>query len=40
MEEGGIASFVVQDLGLALVAKTCPHPPQAFKKVHNGKAFP
>ena len=42
MEEGDIASFFVQDLliGLTLVAKTCPHQPQAFKKVNNGQAFP
>ena len=39
VEEGDMASFFVQDLGLALVAKTCPHRPQAFETVHNGQAF-
>ena len=35
-----VASFCVQGLGLARVAKTCPRRPQAFKKVKNGQAFP
>ena len=34
-----MASFSVQDLGLAAVAKTCPHRPQASKKANNGQAF-
>ena len=34
------ASFFVNDLALALVAKTCPHRPQAFKRANNGEAFP
>ena len=40
--DGGMSSFFVQGLGLALlkVAKSCPHRPQAFKKVNNGQAFP
>ena len=29
-----------QDLGRALVSKTCPHRPQAFEKVNHGQAFP
>ena len=29
-----------QNLGLALVAKTCPHRPQAFSKVNHGQALP
>ena len=33
---GWHSSFFVQDLGLALAAKTCLHRPQAFKKVENG----
>ena len=40
VEEGDVATFFVQDLGLALAAKTCPHRPQAFKTVNNGQAFP
>ena len=36
VEEGDTASFFLQDLGLALVAKTCPRRPQAFNKVNNG----
>ena len=37
---GHVASFFHnQALGLALVAKTCPHRPQVFQKV-NGQAFP
>ena len=35
-----MASFFVEDLGLALVAKTCTHRPQAIQKVNNGQAFP
>ena len=35
-----MASFVVQELGLALAPKTCPHRPQAFKKLKIGGAFP
>ena len=31
--------FFVEDLGLALVAKTCPHQPQAFKKAKKGQEF-
>ena len=31
---------VIADLRVALVAKTYPHQPQAFKKVNNGQAFP
>ena len=42
VEELDIAAVFVQHLGLALliVAKTCPHRPQSFKKVNNGQAFP
>ena len=42
VQEGGIEIFFLQDLlmGLALGAKTCPHRPQAFKKVNNGQVFP
>ena len=40
VEEGDVASFFVQDLGLALVSKTCPHRPQAFKTVNIAEAFP
>ena len=32
VEEGDIASFVVQDLGLTLAAKTCPDQSQAFER--------
>ena len=32
VEEGDIARFVGQDQGQALVAKTCPHRPQAFQQ--------
>ena len=32
--------MAVQDLELALVTKTCPHRPQALKKVKNDQAFP
>ena len=39
-EESDMATFFALDLGLALVAKTCPYRPQAFKKVNNGQAFP
>ena len=39
MEEGDIARFFVQGLGLALVAKTCPNRSHAFKKVNNNQAF-
>ena len=39
MEEGDIATFFAQDVGLALVVKTCPHRPQAFENVNNGQAF-
>ena len=39
MEEGDISSFFVQGLGLALVAKTCPHRPQAFKEANTCQAF-
>ena len=34
-----MASFFVQDLGLALVAKTCPDRPQQSQD-YNGQAFP
>ena len=37
---GRLCQFFVQDLGLALMAKTCSHRPQAFKKLNNGQAFP
>ena len=41
VEEGDMASFVVQDLrALAPAAKTCPHRPQVFKNVNNGLALP
>ena len=29
-----------QVVGLAIVAKTCPHRPQAIEKAKNGRAFP
>ena len=38
-KEGDMASYIFQDLGLALV-KSCPHGPQAIKKGNNGQAFP
>ena len=40
MAEGDIASFFVQDQGLALTTKMCHHRPQAFKTVNNGRGFP
>ena len=36
--EGDIASFFVDDLGLALAPKMCPDQSQAFKLVNNSKA--
>ena len=39
-KEGDMATFFLQDLGLALVTKTCPHRPQAIKRAKNGQAFP
>ena len=39
MEGGDIASFFVEDLGLALAPKMCPDQPQAFKEVNSSKAF-
>ena len=39
MEEGDIASFFVEDLGLALAPKRCPDQSQAFKEVNNSEAF-
>ena len=38
--EDDMASCFVQDLGLALVPVTCPHRPQAFKKVNDDQALP
>ena len=35
-----MATFFLQDLGLALVTKTCPHRAQAIKRAKNGQAFP
>ena len=32
--------FFFQDQGVALVAKTCPHRPQAIEKTKNGQTFP
>ena len=32
VEEGDMVTFFLRDVGLALVAKTCPHRPQAFKR--------
>ena len=40
MEEGDIASFFVENLGLALAPKMCPDQSQAFKEVNNSQAFP
>ena len=39
MEEGEIASFYVEDLGLALALKMCPDQSQAFEGVNNSLAF-
>ena len=39
MEERDIASFFVEDLGLALAPKFCPHRSQALKYVNNRQAF-
>ena len=39
VEEGNVATFLVQYTGLALAAKTCPHRLQRFKKTKNGQAF-
>ena len=39
MEEGHIAIFFVEDLGLALAPKMCPDQSQAFKEVNNSQAF-
>ena len=39
MGEVAIASFFVQDLGLALAPKMCPDQSQAFKEVDNSEAF-
>ena len=39
--KGYMASFLfAQDLGLALVAKTCSRRPQASKRVNSGQTFP
>ena len=35
IKEGDTANFFIQDLGLAPVAKTCPHRPQVIKKSIN-----
>ena len=40
MKEGYIATFYVQDLGLAPATKTCPHETHSFTKVNNGQEFP
>ena len=40
MEEGDIASFFVEGLGLALAPKTCPDQSQAFEEVNSSQAFP
>ena len=41
VKEGDTVTFFIQDLGFALVAKTCPHRPQAIKKSKNSHhAFP
>ena len=40
MEEGDVdIFFLVQDLRLALMAKTCPHQPHSFKEVTIGQGF-
>ena len=36
---GRHSQFFVVDLGLALVAKTFPHRPQAFEMVNNGQQW-
>ena len=40
VREDDMATCLVQDLGLALVVITCPHRPQAFKKVNDDQALP
>ena len=42
VKEGDTATFIYQDPGLAVVAKTCPHRPQAIKKKPKNSlhAFP
>ena len=39
MDEGNIASFLVENLGLALAPKMCPDQSQAFKEINNSQAF-
>ena len=39
MEEGGITTFFVKDLGLALAPKMRPDQSQTFKEVNNSPAF-
>ena len=39
MEEGDIASFFVEGLGLPLAPKMCPDQSPAFKEVNNSQAF-
>ena len=39
MEEGDLASFLVNDLGLVLAPKICPDQSQAFDEVSNSQAF-
>ena len=39
MEEGDVASFVVQDLGLALEAENVPHRPPASKTPIDTRSF-
>ena len=38
-KEGDMATIFLQDLGLALVARTCPRRPQAIRKAKNGPYF-
>ena len=40
MEEGGIASFVVKDLGQALALQMCPEQSQALQDVKNSQPLP
>ena len=37
---GRYGHFSLQDVGLVLVTKTCPHRPQAIKRAKNGETFP
>ena len=40
MEEGNITIFFIQNIELAMAAKTHPHGPQPLRKVKKGEPFP